>query len=410
MHVLLAMKFFFNCCSYLLILISGNNVFSQSVTRHDYSADVALFANQLASGHPYLYKLIPEDTFDVLIKGLKNKAHSISSEELAVELFRINACIADEHTRVEPIDSLLFPFRFELFDEGMAVIITDSLHQEHLFYRVLAIDGHAIAEVLHALSGILKKDNISFQKFWIAYYLNRPAMLYGLAMLEQRDRAIFTFLTPSGDTVSTTIQAVPAAVVRLNYYRNLPMGMQFAVEGRHYDYKYDDTTGLLFFEYARCSEEEELHFREFNKQLFDIVKAKHPSKLIVDLRFNGGGSSSVLNPFLKSIKSSYLNAPGKLYVLTGRKTFSSALMNAIELVRSTDAITIGEATGANINHYGEVKSFVLPDSKIIVYYSTKYWENWPGHDGPLVPDVSLEHRYSNFIEGRDEALEYILHH
>lgn len=410
MRVLLAMKFFFNCCLILLILIPRNDVFSQSVAKHDYSEDVALFASQLASVHPYLFKLMPEDTFDVLIKGLKDKAHYILSEELTVELFRINARIADEHTRVEPIDSLLFPFRFESFDEGMAVIMTDSLQQEHLFSRVIAIDDLPIADVVHALSGMLKKDNDSFQKFWIAYYLGRPSILYGLGILEQRDRATFTFLTSSGDTVTTVIHTVPATAMRLNYYRNLPIGMQLAVEGPHYQYNYDDSTGVLFFEYARCSEEEGLPFREFNKQLFDMVKAKHPSKLIVDLRYNGGGSSSVLNPFLRSIRSSYLNAPGKLYVLTGRKTFSSALMNAVELVRTTDAITVGEATGANINHYGEVKSFVLPDSKITVYYSTKYWENWSGHDGPLVPDVSLEHRYSNFIEGRDEALEYILQH
>lgn len=392
------------------MLFWSNSIFSQNITRYDYSGDAAVFANQLKSGHPYLFKLIPEDTFDLLITGLKQKAHNISKEAFTVELFRINAHIADEHTRIAPIDSLIFPMRFEWFDEGMAVIMTDSLHHQHLFSRLIAIDGHPIAEVLHALSGILKKDNVSFQKFWTAYYLNRPAMLYGLGLLEQRDRATFTFLTSSGDTVSTTIHAVLAAVLRLNYCRNLPMGMQVAMEGRHYDYKYDDTTGVLFFEYASCSEEEGLPFREFNKQLFDMVKAKHPSKLIVDLRYNGGGNSSVLNPFLRSIRSSYLNAPGKLYVLTGRRTFSSALMNAVEMVRTTHAITVGEPTGANINHYGEVKSFVLPDSKITVYYSTKYWENWSGYDGPLVPDISLEHRYSNFIEGRDEALEYILHH
>jgi translation elongation factor P/translation initiation factor 5A len=94
------------------------------------------------------------------------------------------------------------------------------------------------------------------------------------------------------------------------------------------------------------------------------------------LRNNSGGDSSILNPFLDKLKKNYLNKKDSSYVFIGRNTFSSALMNAVNLKINYRSILIGESTSANVNHYGETDGFRLPNSKIIVGYSTKYWENW----------------------------------
>ncbi|WP_262493747.1 S41 family peptidase [Niastella koreensis] len=65
------------------------------------------------------------------------------------------------------------------------------------------------------------------------------------------------------------------------------------------------------------------------------------------------------------------NSKGKLIVLIGKLTFSSAIMNAIELKRGTNAILVGEPTSGSVNHYGEVRAFRLPHTKIIIGYSTR---------------------------------------
>ena len=84
-------------------------------------------------------------------------------------------------------------------------------------------------------------------------------------------------------------------------------------------------------------------------------------------------------------------------------------MNAIELKRTTNATFVGEPTGGNINHFGEIKSFELPNLNMRVTYSTKYWENWIGHNGALMPDVPVMHSLANFLNNNDEALDYIQH-
>ncbi|MBK9732503.1 MAG: hypothetical protein IPO83_14715 [Chitinophagaceae bacterium] len=394
---------------FLLVILKNTSVYSQPLSqKHDYKSDIDYFSSHLISGHKNLFANISKVAFDSLINDLKNRAGVLTQEEFIVELFRINARIADEHTRIDPGFENIFPFRFEYFDEGLAIILADSLSSKYLSCRVLAIDHHQVQEVISKLSSILKKDNPSFIKFWMAYYCNKPQLLYGLGLIENQQQASFRLLTATGDTITAIVPSIPVNKVTTLVKAEPLNHILPYMRDDFYWYQYDTTHNTMYFDYAKCSEDDKLSFNDFNTNIFREIELRKPSKLVVDLRFNGGGNSSVLHPFLKNIKGNYLNTKGKLYVLVGRKTFSSALMNAVDFVKNTNAIIVGEPTGANINHFGEVKSFQLPDSKITVYYSTKFWNNWPGHNGPLVPDIAVSHSYFDFLNGKDEAMEYIL--
>ena len=104
-----------------------------------------------------------------------------------------------------------------------------------------------------------------------------------------------------------------------------------------------------------------------------------------------------------------INKKGNLYVITGRETFSSALLNLYSLKAKTKAIFIGEPTGGKPNCYGEVEKFKLKNSGITICYSTKYYKTIQ-NDKLLsfLPDINLEVSIENFILGNDPCLEYIL--
>jgi C-terminal processing protease CtpA/Prc len=114
-----------------------------------------------------------------------------------------------------------------------------------------------------------------------------------------------------------------------------------------------------------------------------------------------------LSPFIEKIKDSYLNQGGQFFVLIGKQTFSSAVMNAVDLKKKSNAILIGEPTSGNINHYGEVRGVNLPKSKVVIAYSTKYWERWKDKKGPLKPEVNIKYSIKNYVQGKDEALMQI---
>lgn len=164
---------------------------------------------------------------------------------------------------------------------------------------------------------------------------------------------------------------------------------------------------ILYINYSKCNEIREYPFSQFTYDIFKIIENKDVKTIVIDLRENGGGNSAIIKPFLNKLKDSNLNDKEKLFVLIGRKTFSSALMNAITLKKDFNSTLIGEPTSGNINHYGEVRGIELPNTKTIIQYSTKYWENWKGKIGPLKPDVNIEYSFENYKNNIDEALEYI---
>jgi len=129
--------------------------------------------------------------------------------------------------------------------------------------------------------------------------------------------------------------------------------------------------------------------------------------VVLDLRYNGGGSSSVLNPFFDAIRARpALNARGHLYTLIGRGTFSSAMMNAIHMKTDTNSILLGEPTGGRPNGYGEVRSFTLPNSGLTIQYSTRFFRNWnEGDPESFPPDVEVIITMDDLLAGRDTVLE-----
>lgn len=218
-----------------------------------------------------------------------------------------------------------------------------------------------------------------------------------------------------------------------------------------------DEIGLIT--YNSCTDYDV--FSEFLDETFKEIKEKNINKLIIDIRENLGGNSSLNDLLLSYIttkpyrqssgrywkvsnqaKTTFKNNPefeeifgeeflkkydktenqtiiesfdeelvqpikpenyftGKTCVLIGSSTFSSAnfLADAIKTYQLTTLI--GSATGELTNDFGEVINFTLPNSGNYVYVSSTYDIGANGNPTifePVYPD----------IETNKDALEYAL--
>jgi len=197
-----------------------------------------------------------------------------------------------------------------------------------------------------------------------------------------------------------------SSVQKHNFYEPFSKLLRYRNNDKYW-YEIIDDGNIIYFNYQDCSERDNKPFTVFNDELFRDIDKHQPEKIILDLRNNSGGNSAILKPFLDKLSENYMNKKGFLYVLIGKKTFSSALMNAVDLKRNFNSILVGEPTSGNVNHYGETRGFRLQNSKITVGYSTKYWENWKGYSGPLLPDIKIKYSIKNFKKNIDEAIEYV---
>ena len=102
---------------------------------------------------------------------------------------------------------------------------------------------------------------------------------------------------------------------------------------------------------------------------------------------------------------------GKVYVLTGPFTFSSANMLADGVKQFKLAEIVGEPTGEDTNDFGEAYSFTLPRSKIKIQTSTSF-DFGAACDKktqtPVVPDKLVPRTLADRIQEKDRAMEYVL--
>ncbi|MBO9729577.1 MAG: hypothetical protein J7623_13145 [Chitinophaga sp.] len=398
------------CFIALLFFVITKDTIAQHLTTDALRQDLKYYKDTLPAKHVKLYNKITKAQFDDRIATIAAKLDTLTEEGFMIELFRLNAAIGDEHTRIEPKFTLSLPIKFEIFKEG--IFVTGILPEDssYLSCKLVAINGWSVDAVNRKFKEVIKTDNQSYFEIYRQKFFNNPVFLKGLGILPSDQRATFTLQNARQETFDVTLPSAPKGSTKLatvNQYQTL---LPYKKGNKKYWYDYDTATKTLYFNYATCAEDPQEPFPDFNTGLFATINNVHPDKIIVDLRFNDGGNSGVLSPFLDSIGQSYLNKKGHLFVLIGKLTFSSAVMNAVYLKRNTHAILIGQMTSGNINCYGENRGFRLPNTQMIIGYSTRYWEVWKGKKGALQPDYPVSYSAKNFFNNRDEALEYVYEH
>ena len=179
-------------------------------------------------------------------------------------------------------------------------------------------------------------------------------------------------------------------------------------------------TELLYLAYDSCREDPALSLKDFAAQLEKEFDTGDYRAVLVDLRRNGGGSSPLFWPVEKVLAERSAAAKGpsglRVYVAISRRTFSSAVLNAMELrsgqawagVPPAGAVFVGEPSGGRPNHYGEVRTLALPSLGATLCYSTKHFVMWPGDDDAIYPDLPVPVRYADYAAGRDAVLEAVL--
>jgi hypothetical protein len=84
------------------------------------------------------------------------------------------------------------------------------------------------------------------------------------------------------------------------------------------------------------------------------------------------------------------------------------MSNAAQFRLMTNATLVGEPIGERPNSYQEPREFTLPNSRLVVRYSTRFYQFSDGKDNVIAPDKEITTSWSDYKAGQDPALEWIL--
>jgi len=393
----------------ICLLVINNIIIAQSNSKI-FSEDIIAYGN-FVKNHKNLYAHIEKSEFEHRINTLVSKAENLSKEAILIELLKLNALIQDEHTNLFVTNIVeYFPFKFSLFEEGLFItsVQSDSAYVPYLLNKVVSINDVPVDSILNKFKLLVKQDNPSYALFFYNLYINQTAILKGLGILNNDNivklKLINTYTRTEKNVSSSLISSEKVTTWKKSQPEEDLLSNK---EKKRYFYYYNQEQKVMYLNYKHCSQDPTDPFESFMELFFKDVNKFNPKKIVVDLRQNTGGNSSLFNPFIKYIASSLWNQKNKLFILIGCATMSSALMNAVDLKHKTKAIFIGEETGGNVNHFGETKSFVLPSLGLKGIYSTKYWEKWPNYVGGLKPDIVVKYKFDDLVKSIDVALQTV---
>jgi hypothetical protein len=287
-----------------------------------------------------------------------------------------------------------------------------------------AFDGRPAEEVLRTMEPSVSRDrgNPMFPRAILPFWIRRLTLLHAAGVTKSPDRVTLTVHDRSGATRDVT---VATDAKEPNIWNNLPAPASWQTFAamlekpplyvRHMDraqwFEYLPEHKLLYFQFNRTFDGRDETLARFTKRLMKFIDDHEVTKLVIDMRWNNGGNTALVQPLLFGlIARSKVNQRGRLFAIIGRRTFSAAQNMATYLERYTEAIFVGEPTGSSPNFVGEERPITLPYSKVVANVSHLAWQiSWPADRRMwLAPQIYIPPTFADFSAGRDPALDAIL--
>lgn len=378
--------------------------------------DVAYLVRELPRLHVNAFHSTDRATWAAAVAALEADLDTLSDDEIMVRLLALAALVGDGHTEFQAAPlygGTTYPIRLTKLQEDWVVWSAAADHADLVGARLRHVDGTPVDALAVLLTPLVSADNDAQRQAILPGLLTAPPIVAALGIVADANAPQFTFTDINGETVTRGLSPV---AVDPQFAGWVSMRERFPVEPPPLALTHPELwywaeplpdSNALFFQYDVCADMEGRPFAPFAQELFATVDGQGLTRVIVDLRANGGGDSRIFKPFLDGMAA----RPNlEVYALIGRNTFSSALMNAIEL-QQRGAVLVGEPTGGRPNHYGEVRAFTLPNSGLRVRYATRYFRMLRDADPPaLEPDIATPITLENQIAGIDAALTAALAH
>ena len=391
-------------------------------------------ATKIEEGNPrqqdlaYLYKTLPKLHVDFFHEtsrtDFKNayvdavrRTENASDIDLYFSLRELASYAKDSHTSVGLTQELVaqlsaIPAQFSYVEGAWRVSVVERMHESLLGGEVIAINGIAMEEVEKLASPMFSHDNQVWLRHYLSQQLNLTNLYTYLGIATSPTEVVTLTVKPrsGGDEQALFLQPVSAKEYGMlsfaTWYQTHP---ETGATNAPYRALLLEEKNTLFVQYNVCMSYEEYPLDGFIKEILALVESASFDHVMIDLRYNSGGDSRLLEPLVDGLDVLQEKQGFSIDVLIGEGTFSSALMNAMHFKKRTNARLVGEPTGGSLNHYGEIKQFSLPGSGIPVTYSTKHFVMDKTYQtGSLVPDLVIGKTVDDILSGRDTVVEMLL--
>ncbi len=389
------------------------------LTAAQWQADLQFLAERMARQHPNLFRRVKKEEFDDEVRSLSARIPSLTEDQIITGLMKVVAKVRDGHTNLYPqayFRSGIFPVKFYLYSDGLFIQKAVPEYAGLVGAKVIRIGDLSAEEALKLAGTIAFSDNEMGVKDLAPVLLSVPELMAGLKINEDKQN-LKLVVEAGGKEQSVQIKpslslhqliqppadwADAAGTAERALYRKHPEDM--------YWFEYLKDQKLLYIQHNQIGNKPDETVAAFYQRVMDFAAANQVDKFVIDLRNNGGGNNGLNRPVVIGLIKSKMDEKGRLFVITGRQTFSAAQNMVNELEKYTKAIFVGEPTAGHPNHYGDNRPITLPNSKLDVRVSTLYWQDMDPRDDRswTAPEIAVELSSADYRAGRDPVLQAVI--
>lgn len=415
----------------LIVVLACSLAPAQENKAEAWKYDIEYLKTELPRRHKDLFFSMDKGTFEAGLDGVSADLVNKSDLEIVLSLQKVIAEIGDDHTSIEYQQIVknagVLPLQLYWFSDGLYVLAALEKYESVLGSKVTAINGIPITEVITRLSSMMPRTNDALIKSRVPNILSLIGVLQHFEIVEG-ESANVDLIDRNKAQKSLLIEKLDVTTLGpgTRFVTYLPDSPPLCWRNRRAYFWFEllDEDRMLYAQYNRCwsRELEEKHgsrsraerlpsFADFTTEILESLDKPEVETFVLDLRFNAGGSSPQGTELARKIGNlSRINKKGKLFVIIGRQTYSSAVINAVDFRRSSEAILVGEPTSGKPNHFGEVQRFALPKTGVSVSHSTKYFRYLDDDPDSLMPDITVETSFDDYASGKDPVLDAIRHY
>lgn len=414
--------------SLLFALFLFFQTFAQSkLSPADWQADLRFLQQTVHQDYPFLFKKITAAAWDAEVEKFHQEIPTLQEHEILAGLGRMVALFGYGHTdigwRQSPVKYHVLPVAFMHFSDGVFVEGAHKDYEKMLGARLLKVEGMPVEQALAAIKPLVPVENEQYFRAYGLDFIVIPEALHAQRVTNTLQSGITYTLEKDGKTFEQKVAALDAFQLPRQYGYVQPNENWRSVRDQSnpplylknldkiYYYEYLPASKTVYVRHSQIQDEEGDPIPDFYQRVFDFIEKNEVEKLVIDLRLNGGGNNFKNKPVVTGLlRCEKINQAGKLFVITGKRTFSACQNLVNELDNYTNATFVGEPTAENINFYGDNRRLELPKTKTPVYLSWAWWQDkpqWMNADW-LAPDLAVEMSFEDYRSNRDPVMDAIL--
>lgn len=416
-------------------VVTGEKLPLEHTRNEAWAADLDYLKLLIEDTHVAPFAQVSKEEWERVISSTRANIPTLEDYEIVCEFQRIAALVNDGHTavynpRLPSNEKLAFhhlPLMLYYFGTELHVRAASEKYSDLVGKHVLKIGDRDIKDIEEDLWRYHHGNDNRMQFYWqTPWYLVIPETLkyYGATnalkkvefTLEDEKGVAETLVVETEQLLTKSYQKSTAPEEWVNMRDNAGRDVPYYLQNPdvHFWHTKLQDNNLIYLQINKIRNKKELTLERYMEQVMGQAEKQSVRALIIDLRLNNGGNTRLMKPLIKRIiKSEQINQRGKLFVITGRNTFSAAMNLSSALEKWTNAIFVGEPTGSRPNFVGEEKNIRLPYSRLNISISNTAWigglnsldtRKW------IAPELGAPLTATDYKQNKDPSLSAILHY